>query len=1334
MALFKISKGKAANLAKKDKVDGYAWFTPDDGKFYIDADIENNGTVTRVPLNAEKADKLTVISKGSGTQPVYFDSNGQPAAINYTIQSSVPSGAKFTDTVYTHPTTSGNKHIPSGGSSGQILRWSADGTAAWGSDNNTDTKVTQTLTSTNASYPLLLAPSGQSGTATTTSYFDSGVTLNPSTNTIAANISGSAASLKIDTSQYSDTATADSCAPTADTVTFYRVGPKSGAPGDDGMIMSVGWSSNSAFGAQLYLDADPGGKMGLRQRSSEGVWDGWKTIIHSGNYSSYAKPLQTAVSSPTTSGNDISFIDTISQNEKGVITPTRKTVRDASSSQSGVVSTGEQTFAGAKNFTGNIAVVKGAGTSPQVTVTNGTKKAGLLVGSGDLNRGVYDFEKSRWIFHSDDNYAYIFSKIYADTSGNLTVPGKLDVTDATTLNSTLNVSGATTFNNDVTVNSSYIISQAKAPTEKNHLVNKTYADNLLTVNDALLYKGTVNSSLTTEDTVNGLYKDLPATHKQGWTFKVAYAGTYAGVNCEIGDTIYCITDGTAANNAHWTVVQTNIDGAVVGPSSSTDNAIARFNSTTGKIIQNSGVTIDDSNNLTVPGTTALKNTLNSYTANNVALNLRPDNSSYYTTLSYQTDGNEAAVFATKSAVTSFLFVNGEDSVTNHSSSRWKSITGTGVQIKNNCVSIGSGWASGTTPDYKLKVGGGNIGITGVIEKAVSGVSWINGRTAAIIKNTQNTSSSSWFPTVSSKTPNGSWETGALGEKYYFSYTTDANYSAGTNLSETVSIDSSGLYSGTAARANAVPSALTSKSTTATTTKGEIYGVAGVTSGNRIFTRWYANLNTGNKTLADGMLITITIPVAGCDSGVGLTIDGGTSFHPLVYQGSSRVTTHYGVGLRLLLMYDAGSAASVWGTTAGATATSAANITGVWRVLNTYDSNSTYYTTVPYCTTAAGTAAKSGSCSRFQLNKGYFPIMMYYTNTYAGAITLNINGTGAKSVYINGTASSSSNYSLPYGVLLCYYDGTNYHFRTDGVLPGRAQVTAVGDHYIPSANSSYALSADASSSTAATWGTTNLVTGVNISRDAAGHVTGLTVDSIKMPANPSSKSLRLTVIVSSASSTVAFGQTLANVDDLLVYQNGLLLTLDTNYTINTNHDGITLIGYMTEVGDVFTFVSGSITATSANIGASQINYSSNTLKATNVKEALDELSNGKYLPLTGGILTGALTVKSTLDITGAFSTSSTLTAKGAITSNNIITGTQLKATNITDYGNNTYNIGVINNSGQLYKRTKANFLTDFNNITTTTTSGAKAIRNIMYKTTIPLNTEGVNGDICIVYQA
>lgn len=64
-----------------------------------------------------------------------------------------------------------------------------------------------------------------------------------------------------------------------------------------------------------------------------------------------------------------------------------------------------------------------------------------------------------------------------------------------------------------------------------------------------------------------------------------------------------------------------------------------------------------------------------------------------------------------------------------------------------------------------------------------------------------------------------------------------------------------------------------------------------------------------------------------------------------------------------------------------------------------------------------------------------------------------------------------------------------------------KVTAVGNHYTPAADTSAALSADASSTTAATWNSTSLVTGVNIQRDAKGHVTGVTVDSIKMPANP-----------------------------------------------------------------------------------------------------------------------------------------------------------------------------------------------------------------------------------------
>ena len=57
-----------------------------------------------------------------------------------------------TDTIYVHPTTAGNKHIPAGGSSGQILRWSADGAAAWGADVDTDTNTWDANSKTVAGY------------------------------------------------------------------------------------------------------------------------------------------------------------------------------------------------------------------------------------------------------------------------------------------------------------------------------------------------------------------------------------------------------------------------------------------------------------------------------------------------------------------------------------------------------------------------------------------------------------------------------------------------------------------------------------------------------------------------------------------------------------------------------------------------------------------------------------------------------------------------------------------------------------------------------------------------------------------------------------------------------------------------------------------------------------------------------------------------------------------------------------------------------------------------------------------------------------------------------
>ena len=56
-----------------------------------------------------------------------------------------------TDTVYTHPTSAGNKHIPSGGSANQFLKYSSSGTAVW-ADAPAD--ATKLPLSAGASYPL----------------------------------------------------------------------------------------------------------------------------------------------------------------------------------------------------------------------------------------------------------------------------------------------------------------------------------------------------------------------------------------------------------------------------------------------------------------------------------------------------------------------------------------------------------------------------------------------------------------------------------------------------------------------------------------------------------------------------------------------------------------------------------------------------------------------------------------------------------------------------------------------------------------------------------------------------------------------------------------------------------------------------------------------------------------------------------------------------------------------------------------------------------------------------------------------------------------------------
>ena len=85
----------------------------------------------------------------------------------------------------------------------------------------------------------------------------------------------------------------------------------------------------------------------------------------------------------------------------------------------------------------------------------------------------------------------------------------------------------------------------------------------------------------------------------------------------VGSALQVLRTNAGATALEWASTGS---GDVVGPASAVDNAIVRFDGTTGKLVQNSGATVDDSNNIsaasyTATGGTAANNTM--YVASNV---------------------------------------------------------------------------------------------------------------------------------------------------------------------------------------------------------------------------------------------------------------------------------------------------------------------------------------------------------------------------------------------------------------------------------------------------------------------------------------------------------------------------------------------------------------------------------------------------------------------------------------------------------------------------------------------------------------------------------------------
>lgn len=129
------------NEGKYLKADG-TWGTPANTTYADMKGATSSAAGTHGLVPAPAAGKQSQYLRGDGTwdtptNTTYSDATQSAHGLMSVDDKKKLDGIASGANNYVHPTSSGNKHIPSGGSSGQILRWSADGTAIWGADNDT---------------------------------------------------------------------------------------------------------------------------------------------------------------------------------------------------------------------------------------------------------------------------------------------------------------------------------------------------------------------------------------------------------------------------------------------------------------------------------------------------------------------------------------------------------------------------------------------------------------------------------------------------------------------------------------------------------------------------------------------------------------------------------------------------------------------------------------------------------------------------------------------------------------------------------------------------------------------------------------------------------------------------------------------------------------------------------------------------------------------------------------------------------------------------------------------------------------------------------------------
>jgi len=413
----------------------------------------------------------------------------------------------------------------------------------------------------------------------------------------------------------------------------------------------------------------------------------------------------------------------------------------------------------------------------------------------------------------------------------------------------------------------------------------------------------------------GIAGPVGMTWRGDWSSATAYSGNDAVYYAASNASYICILSNTnqvPTNTTYWQLLVSGA-GNVTGAISSTDNAIARFDGTTGKAIQNSAVYIDDSGNLGI-GTTSPGAALHIVNAGEATLKI---SSSSAGSARLYMDGNGGGAAGITSSANGMYLTNTD------ASPFVFSVNGAEKMRLNASGNFGIGTSS---PAYKLDVAG-TIGVTG---------------SAATI----------------------------LNSFYSSGTTTAANYGAITNTGNTLlwGVDSStgGAISGGTAYStfvgsnSAYPLHLITGGAVKVTldASGNLYIANGKIGPNATqqhtmpavasdtYTLNAATQTLTNKTLTDPTIIgTITEDVFTITDGASVVIDPTNGSIQLWTLGASRTptTANFGAGESITFMINDGTAYAItwtsvpvtWvGGTAPTLATTGYTVIELWKVAST----------------------------------------------------------------------------------------------------------------------------------------------------------------------------------------------------------------------------------------------------------------------------------------------------------------------------------------------------------------------------------------------------------------